>query len=110
VREMAVLGEWRLGEAVLGGDESQPMLEIILRVIGGGSFPPQRENLTRGERRQLRDAMILEAHYRDRRDVLVTEDAKAFINDGRREALETLCRTRIMRVDEFCDDVAELAK
>ena len=110
VRETAVLGEWRLGEAVLGGDESQPMLEIILRVIGGGSFPSQRENLTRGERRQLRDAMILEAHHRDQRDVLVTEDAKAFINDGRRELLEALCVTRIMRVDEFCDGVAELAK
>lgn len=110
VPETAVPGEWRLGEAALGGDESQPMLEIILRVIGGGSFPSQREKLTRGERRQLRDAMILEAHHRDRRDVLVTEDAKAFINDGRREALEALCKTRIMRVDEFCDGVAEMAK
>lgn len=110
VHESSALGEWRLGEAGLGGDESQPMLEKILRVIGGGSFPSRRDALTRGERRQLRDAMILEAHHRDRRDVLVSEDAKAFINDGRRELLETLCVTRIMRVDEFCERVAKLAQ
>lgn len=112
VRETFVLNESRLDEGVLGDDQSEPMLERILRVIGHGSYPPsgKRDGITDAVRRQLRDAMMLEAHHRDRRDVLVTEDAKAFINGGRREALEALCKTRIMRVDEFCDRVGELAR
>jgi hypothetical protein len=111
VRESLVLGESRLGEAVLGSDGGASTFEAILDVIGSGSFPPlgSRNTMTAGQWHQLRDAMILEAHAREGRDVLVTQDVRGFIHNGRRERLETLCRTRILTVDEFCADVAALA-
>jgi hypothetical protein len=61
---------------VLAGDDSPPRLEAILAIVSAGSFPKpgQRVSLTHGERRQLRDAMILEAHAREGRDVFVTND------------------------------------
>jgi hypothetical protein len=64
----------------------------------------QRDDLSTGERRQLRDAMILQAHARDGRDILVCDDVKAFGREGddRGRKLEALCGTRIMTVDEFC--------
>jgi hypothetical protein len=110
VREVAVLEEWRLGEAVLRSDDDAVLLERILDVIANRGFPApgNRDNLGVGQRRQLRDAMILEAHAREGRDVLVTEDVKGFIRGGRREQLEALCRTRILTVDEFCSTVARL--
>ena len=40
----------------------------------------------------MRDAIILEAHVGERRDVFVTTDAKHFINHGQ-TALEALCTT-----------------
>ncbi|MHB0868239.1 MAG: hypothetical protein ACYC5J_02155 [Chloroflexota bacterium] len=110
VGETFVLDESRLDEGVLGADDT--LFESILRIISNGSFPPPgtRDNLTEGERRQLRDAMILEAHWREGRDILITNDAKAFIGkDGsRREELEGLCSTRIMNAREFqafCDNL-----
>lgn len=112
VYETAVLGEWRLGMAVLGDDDAPSRFEAILAVIGNGSFPKpgDRDSLTDGQRRQLRDAMILDAHSRDKRDVLVSDDHKAFIGpDGvKRARLEALCGTKIMTVDEFCANVATL--
>jgi len=49
--------------------------------------------------------MILEAHSRDGRDVLISNAVKAFIGKKgeRRELLEAFCRTRIFTVDEFID-------
>lgn len=114
VMETLVLGESRLGMAALGSDEAQTRFEAILAVISDGSFPKRgdRETLTTGARRQLRDAMILEAHTRDRRDVLVSEDRKAFIGrDGaKRQKLEALCQTKIRTVDEFCREVEILVR
>lgn len=116
VRESFVWDETAsLDEAVLFGDDALSMFEAILAVIGDGSFPPpgKRDNLTKGERRQLRDAMILEAHAREGRDVLVSDDRKAFIGKvgAKRAKLEALYRTRIMTVDEFCAGIgAILAK
>jgi hypothetical protein len=103
IHETLVIGESRLGSAALGSDESRTRFEAILDVIGHGSFPRagQRDGLTAAQRRQLRDAMILEAHARERRDVFVTNDVKSFIRHGRWERLEALCATRIMTVDEF---------
>ena len=103
IPEPLVIGESRLGSAALGTEESEARFEAILRVIGDGGFPPrgERGTLTRGQHRQLRDAMILEAHTREKRDLLVTNDVKGFIRLGRRERLEALCATRIMTVDEF---------
>jgi hypothetical protein len=110
VGETLVLDESPLGVGVLGGDDSQSRMDEILRILSHGSFPPvgKRENLSAGARRQLRDAMILEAHCREGRDVFVTNDGD-FIEHGRRDALEALCETRIMTVAEFCDYVTNEA-
>jgi hypothetical protein len=45
--------------------------------------------------------MIFEAHTRARRHVLVTADAKGFINDGRPKTFEALGRTRIVTPSEL---------
>lgn len=112
VYESLTLGESRLGMAVLAGDDSPPRLEAILAIVSDGSFPKpgQRANLTHGERRQLRDAMILEAHAREGRDVFVTNDRRGFVGkDGeKRRRLEDLCRTRIRTVEEFCAELQPL--
>jgi hypothetical protein len=118
VRETAVWNEARWGEAVWGGPisetlgESDSRFEAILLIISNGSFPKpgQRDDLSKGERRQLRDALILEAHARENRDVLVSDDARAFIHDGRRERLEQLCKTRVMTVEEFCEHAQALPR
>jgi hypothetical protein len=103
IPELLLLDESHLGHAVHGEDGHVSVFETALRVISAGSFPPpgSRESLTAGQRRQLRDAMIFEAHTRARRHVLVTADAKGFINDGRRETLEALGRTRILTPHEL---------
>jgi len=105
IHETLVLGEARLGRAVLGFDGTPNLMESILTIIANGSFPKKgdREHLTDPQRRQLRDAMILEAHTRNRRDIFVTKDERGFIRNGRRAALEQLCATRILTLDEFVD-------
>jgi hypothetical protein len=113
VFETAVIGESRLGMAVLGGDDAPSLHEAILAVISDGSFPKRgrREALTQGEKHQQRDAMILAAHSRDGRDILVSDDRKAFVGqrDAKRTRLEAICRTRIMTVDEFCATIGSIA-
>jgi hypothetical protein len=71
--------------------------EAIIGVVSNGSFSPrgQRKYLTDGQRRQFRDAMILSLHAQYRRDVFVTADKRAFINNGRCALLETMLLTRI---------------
>jgi len=103
VLEGAVFDESRFDEAVFGKEDDDLNLEKALALISSGAFPPkgERENLTPGQRRQLRDAMILCAHVRACRDILVSNDHRAFINAGRREALESAFATRIMTVAEF---------
>ncbi|RYZ74555.1 MAG: hypothetical protein EOP09_00205 [Proteobacteria bacterium] len=102
--EAAVLHEGVLGGMRLG---NSPVVDIefILTVIGNGSFPKigKRGSLTAGQINQLRDAMILEAHIHHRRDILVSNDLKAFIgNDGsKRTMFESTFRTRIMTYSEF---------
>lgn len=112
IHETWVLGESPLGSAVLGDDDGAVRFEAILHVIGTASFPKLglRDAMTPGQKRQLRDAMILDAHARERRDVLVSDDRKGFIGkDGEsRRKLEALCETRIMTVDEFCVFVSTL--
>lgn len=106
IPETLVLGESRLGEAALGSDDAPVLLEAILGIINGNRlFPPpgERNSLTRKQRGRLRDAMILEAHTRERRDVFVTNDTKDYIRHGRRERLEALCSTRIYTVEEFTE-------
>jgi len=105
VLDTMVLGESELGAAVLGSDEHGSILDSLLSVISDRSFPKRgsRNKLSRGREHQLRDALILLAHRRENRDIFVTEDKKGFINGSRREALERLCCTRIMTVEEFGD-------
>ena len=82
---------------VLGNDNDVDLFEASLSVIGNGSFPQagQRDVLTDGQRRQLRDAIILTAHVRERRHVLVSDDQKAYVKHGKRERLESLGATKI---------------
>lgn len=101
--EPLVLGEGRLGFAVMGSDADGDMLGGILQIISNGSFPAKnrRSNLSAGERRQLRDAIILLTHLRERGEIFVTNDTKGFIQGGRRERLQSEFGAKIMTADEF---------
>lgn len=105
IYETAVVGESRLGESVVGSDKEVDVFEKLLEIISSSSFPKpgKRSNLSNGERRQLRDAMILTAHIREGRDIFVTEDIKGFIgrNNEIKDKIETLFKTKIMRKQEF---------
>ncbi len=108
VNESFVLGESKLNSGQLGSEKTVDMFETILKIISSGSFPKagSRENLAKGEKHQLRDAMILEAHCREKRDVLVSDDTRAFgKRDSKlRQELEELCKTKIMTSEEFCEE------
>jgi hypothetical protein len=101
VLELAIVGESRIGSCVVGSGNEH--LEIILQSISNCSFPKSgsRGHLSSGQRRQLRDAMILEAHAREGRDIFITNGKKGFINNGRREKLQSLLKTRILTREEF---------
>lgn len=103
IREDFVIGESPLGTGQIGG--SGALFELVLATISSGSFPKRgmRDNLSKGERRQLRDAMIFVAHVRESREIFVTNDQKGFVGHGRREALEGIGRTKIMTIAEFED-------
>lgn len=105
VQEVFALGESRLETGVLGGSGAGEAFEEILQIISNKSFPAsgKRSQLSDGQRRQLRDAMIFEAHVRDRRDIFVSNDVKAFGRAGeqRRADLEKRFETRIMTLNEF---------
>lgn len=103
INETGVYGEARYGSAVYASQAPARSLDEILRIVSNGSFPSSRANLSDGQRRQLRDALILEAHVRDSRDVFVTNDERAFIRDGRRQELEARFNTRILTRAEFVE-------
>lgn len=88
---------------VLGDDDDGVLFEAALVIIGNGSFPRvgERGQLTEGQRRQLRDAMIYTAHVRERRHVLVSNDQRAYVNHGKRERLENLGATKIRTAAEL---------
>lgn len=101
VAEAGVYGEARYGRSRYQSTKSDDALDDILKIISNGSFPRSRTGLSDGHRRQLRDALIFEAHVRDHRDVFVTNDERAFVRDGRREKLEKRFGTRIMTSAEI---------
>ncbi len=110
VAETFILDESRLGEGRLGDEQQEDLFELSLKIISNGAFPKpgKRDELTTKQRKQLRDAMILTAHLREGRGILVTNDSKAFINHGRREELEKRFKTKIMTKSEFlkfCQDL-----
>jgi hypothetical protein len=103
--ESFVFGESCFGSGALAPDLDEVIFEKLLKIISNSSFPAtgRRGNLTKGQRRQLRDAMILSAHIRDSRDIFVTNDVKGFIADGRRALLEREFETKIMTSTEFIE-------
>jgi hypothetical protein len=104
LHEVGVIGEPRIGSFVFAAEELVLVLETILKIISNGSFPPPgaRHHLTAGERNQLRDALILEAHVRAKRDVFVSGDKRAFIgNEKIRRKLENTFQIEIMATEEF---------
>jgi hypothetical protein len=107
--ETGVWDESRWDQAVWGSAEESGRLERALTLLSNGSFPTpgRREQLSAGQRRQLRDAMILCAHVRSGRHILVSRDRRGFVNDGRREAIEAEFGTRVMTVEEFEAYLAE---
>jgi len=86
-------------KSVWASDES--ILGEILKIISNGSFPQSRDNLNDGEKRQLRDALILDAHVQQGRYILVTKDTRGFVRHGRREKFEGLYEIKIMTKEEF---------
>jgi hypothetical protein len=68
-----------------------------------GAFPRNRDNLSAGHKRQMRDAMILAAHTRSGGNIFVTNETKAFgAKDSRlRKQLEQRCVTQIMNLNDF---------
>ncbi len=103
ILETAVFDEGRWDHAAFSSELDAQLLEQVLAIISNGAFPAPaaRSSLSGGQRRQLRDAMILMAHVRERRDVFVSNDSRAFIRHGRRERLEALLGTRIATAAEF---------
>ena len=103
IMEVAVHGEIRYGEGLYGSDRSGEQLELILKIVSDSSFPKDRRILSAGHRRQFRDALIFEAHTRNRRDIFVSNDHRAFITRGRRNALQQMFGTQIMTKTEFLE-------
>ena len=103
VLESMVFGESTFGSMAFAREGEPALFEQVLQIISHGSFPKPggRDNLTDPQRRQLRDAMILMAHVRERRDMLVSNDERAYIRHERRTQLESLLGTRLMTATEF---------
>ena len=101
ILEIGVWNESLWDAAEWSSEEEGMLFASILNIISDGSFPSGTSSLSFGQRRQLRDAMILEAHVKSGRDVFVTDDKRAFVNHGRRAALQQLCRTRICTSAEY---------
>lgn len=104
VHETGVYGEARYGQAVYASHTSAEVLDKILRVISSGAFPQSRADLSDGQVHQFRDALILEAHIREGRDIFVTDDARAFVRHGKREELGASLGVRILKREEFLHD------
>ncbi len=92
-----------LSEAAFFDAAAGVHLEEILTIIANGGFPKKQERdaLFPGHQRQLRDAMIFEAHARSGAEYFVTTDQTAFIKWGRRDQLEERFESRILTVVEF---------
>ena len=109
ILELIVLGESALDQALLASQADAENFEAILQIISNGGFPPrgEREALSPGQWRQLRDAQILATHAAEWRDIFVTDDQRGFILHGRREQLEARLKTRILTGPEFRSLCAE---
>jgi hypothetical protein len=117
VPESAIWNESGWNTSVWGTPHDGEVLRDVLTVMSSSNRtlttkPP--DAMSDGERRLFRDVMIFQAHVRDRRDILVTNDRRGFIGkDGViRATLEGRYATRIMTPDEFlahCDQLRAAA-
>jgi hypothetical protein len=105
IPEIGVWGEGAWGSSRWVGGDDGDCMGVALTIVSNGSFPPsgKRDALSDGQRRQLRDAMIACTHRHDGRDILLSNDRKAFIDDGRREKFHDQLGVTIMTRAEFCD-------
>lgn len=105
IPEVWVLGESPLGVGALGSRADSDLFERTIAAIASGSFPRpgSRGTLTASQTRQMRDAMIFCTHVRERRDIFVTNDVKAFGEEGspQRQRVNELAPTRVMTLAEF---------
>jgi hypothetical protein len=99
--ELGVWGEGEWGKSIWVGEHDAKRLDKIRSIISNGSFPSDWSSLSPSQLRQLRDALILEAHARACRDVFVTNDQRGFILHGRRAALQAECSTSILTATEY---------
>jgi len=107
ILETVFLNESELDNCVLADADEENHIEKILQIISNGSFPKPgfKGTLSKGEHHQLRDALILEAHSREKRDIFVTNDKRGFIDHKRGEKLQNLLRTRILTKEEFLQEL-----
>ncbi len=102
--EYAVIGESRFGCARYHGQESSGVLREILDIISNGSFPKKGDSLSKGYRNMLRDAIILQTHITDKRDIFITNDQRGFIKNDLREKLESKFDIEILTAEEFINN------
>ena len=105
ISEILVLDESPLCVGALASDDDANIFEDVLCVVSHGAFSKKgsRDNLSKGEKHQLRDALAFASHVREGRDVFVTDDRKGFIRHGRRDILQSKYKTTIMTTREFQD-------
>ncbi len=103
VVETGVWGESRWDQSLYSDAAIATLFEQILGIMSEGAFPRNRDNLSAGHKRQMRDAMILAAHTRSGGNIFVTNETKAFgAKDSRlRKQLEQRCVTQIMNLNDF---------
>ncbi len=99
--EYGVFGEARYGNARYHGQESSSVLKDVLDIISNGSFPRKGESLSKGYLNMLRDAIILQTHITDKRDIFITNDKRGFIKNNLREKLESRFEIEILTSEEF---------
>jgi len=99
--EYGVYGEARYGSARYHSEESSNVLEEILSIISNGSFPKNRDDLSQGYLHMLRDAIILQTHITDKRDIFITNDRRAFVKNELRKKLEDQFNIEILTKEEF---------
>lgn len=103
IMETVVWDESRWDQSLWDEAETATVFEQILRIMSDGAFPRNRDDLSRGHKRQMRDAMILVAHTRTGGNIVVTNETRAFgtKDSPRRTQLEQLCTTKIMNLQDF---------
>ena len=99
--ELCLVNMSSINASRVNSSESSERLNEILRIISDGAYPKSGQAKSRGERKQLNDALTFEAHLNEKSDIFVTNDQKAFIKFGKREKLQEKFNTKIMTENEF---------